>query len=252
MAPLDMERHASKPAESSPQVHDGAPPRQAWAALLAAVQRRAEALHGEVHPLWREVCLGNHPLLAAPAAPLARRRVSALLLRRCGLRWPLLSALAPRPQRLALLPHSDTTRALAALAVFARPSIVRRCLSRTDADALKQCVGEPMYGVLARNERSTSLDANDEPIDLRPESLAQRGWEVLMAGTEPFDRDVAGLLALNLPPQPGRQAVQRMGSAAGVAGLCNEFFPHLADWMPELKWLFGFELDAANSVSITA
>ncbi len=255
---------------SLPVVHAATMPTAAGAGThSSAAQSRAllwrqlmNAAHERVGQLPTELGLkanGLSPALwaalqQAHVTPAQKHQAGLLCLSRLGLQWPGVSAWRPRLHRLALMPSHEARRVLLSLALFARPSLLRRSLDSHRITLLRDLLGAETCDRITSMARSTVLDTNTgDALPFTPEVMAALGWQVVRAGSPTLDPQVAPFLKLlwRGRPKPRMPALTAAQSACAVS-VCAEFWARIGTWIPEWQWLFGSELDAPNSASSTA
>jgi Bacterial type III secretion protein (HrpB4) len=218
--------------------------------LFALAQRKSARLAQHVHPDWVSAALPGHAAwaLQEQCGP-ALARVSLLLGRLYGVRWPGLVSLRDRAHRVAVLTRPLALRVLATAALYVQRAAVRRCVGRDARQALVDLVGEPAYAALLAAPDAGGPRAE---VDLRQHDLdfwAAEGYRALHVAGAWRCKDASVIARLLLAPGAFDGAAP---ADAAPADDMAAFVHQLDSFFPEQSWLFGSDMDRVLWASPTA
>ncbi len=215
----------------------------AWQIVLETARSRYIHLVEQSHAEWVGPWLPEAVRGTVMQTQRGGATLSAVLLKRSGVRWPALSSWQPRIHRIGLLPRQDAMRVLGALALFANPSVLYRTVDRSRLQALREFIGAPTCAALLSAPRPLAMPAREGAHLLPPSALAGQGLSLVTACERAVDRNMAGLMRFYLPP--GAVAATTLTDAARsrTAALCAAFFDNVNNLIPDLRWLFGLALE---------
>lgn len=226
------------PAGAAPQA-----PASPWAALLESSGTRYAALLSDTHPQWLDSWL---PAVLRPPTPLPAAnelRLAQLLLKRMRLQWPPLSRWRRKAHRIRLLPQKDALRVFSLIGLFAHPALLTHTIDGERWRMTRDVIGAQACETLMASKHTPLLRGPSGRCIKSLYALADWGLNVVGSGVAKQDQDVVDLMRLYLPVHGVLHRPLSASECRRASGVCDEFFERTEDFIPDLAWLFGSNLD---------